>query len=109
MKPLTVPSQCSHVPGSSLTQCSRCNGLLVHTYVDRIDMSESTIPGTPIFLGRCVNCGECVDGRILANRLMKKQPQRGPRHPPSLQEMQKVFCSRTQLPESLTKKPEVPR
>jgi hypothetical protein len=49
-------------PGAS---CRRCSGLLVLSYTATL---EWDITGKPMALWRCVNCGDCVDHDILANR-----------------------------------------
>ena len=49
-------------PGAS---CRRCSGLLVLSYTATL---EWDITGKPMTLWRCVNCGDCVDHDILANR-----------------------------------------
>jgi hypothetical protein len=49
-------------PGES---CLRCGGLLVPSYTASL---ERDVTGTPVTLWRCVNCGDCVDRDILANR-----------------------------------------
>jgi len=45
--------------------CLRCGGLLVPSYTASL---ERDLTGTPVTLWRCVNCGDCVDHDILANR-----------------------------------------
>jgi hypothetical protein len=50
---------------SSGTGCLRCGGLLVLSYMASL---ESDLTGRPMRLWRCVNCGDCVDRDILANR-----------------------------------------
>src|ERR1700675_2518882 len=50
---------------SSGTGCLRCGGLLVLSYIASL---ESDLSGRPMRLWRCVNCGDCVDRDILANR-----------------------------------------
>ena len=45
--------------------CLRCGGLLVPSYTASL---ERDVTGTPMTLWRCVNCGDCVDRDILANR-----------------------------------------
>jgi hypothetical protein len=49
-------------PGAS---CLRCGGLLVLSYMASL---ESDLSGRPMRLWRCVNCGDCIDHGILANR-----------------------------------------
>ena len=55
-------SQAAPPPGAF---CLRCGGLLVPSYTTSL---ERDITGTPVTLWRCVNCGDCVDRFILANR-----------------------------------------
>jgi hypothetical protein len=45
--------------------CLRCSGLLVPSYTASL---ERDVTGKPVTLWRCVNCGDCVDSDILANR-----------------------------------------
>jgi hypothetical protein len=45
--------------------CQRCCGLLVPSYTAAL---EPDCTGKPATLWRCVNCGDCVDIDILANR-----------------------------------------
>ena len=47
------------------TCCLRCGGLLVLSYMASL---ESDLSGRPMRLWRCVNCGDCIDHDILANR-----------------------------------------
>lgn len=47
------------------TSCLRCGGLLVPSYTASL---ERDFIGAPESLWRCVNCGDCVDPEILANR-----------------------------------------
>jgi hypothetical protein len=49
-------------PGAS---CLRCGGLLVLSDMASL---ERDLTGRPMTLWRCVNCGDCVDRDILANR-----------------------------------------
>ena len=49
-------------PGES---CLRYGGLQVPSYTASL---ERDITGKPVTLWRCVNCGDCVDSCILANR-----------------------------------------
>lgn len=44
------------------------------THLDRVDLSESAIPGTAVIPLRCINCGGYVDDQILANRKDNKPP-----------------------------------
>jgi len=64
-------NKASAPPGES---CLRCGGLLVPSYTESLD---SDLTGRPMSLWRCVNCGDCVDSYILANR---QEPRRG-HHP----------------------------
>jgi len=45
--------------------CLRCGGLLVPSYTASW---ERDVTGKAITLWRCVNCGDCLDHDILANR-----------------------------------------
>ena len=45
--------------------CLRCGGLLVPGDLASL---ERDVAGIPMTLRRCVNCGDCVDPFILANR-----------------------------------------
>lgn len=45
--------------------CLRCGGLLVTSFTASL---ERDLTGAPIALWRCINCGDCVDRFILANR-----------------------------------------
>jgi len=45
--------------------CLRCGGLLLPSYTASL---ERDVTGKPVTLWRCVNCGDCVDSDILANR-----------------------------------------
>ena len=51
--------------------CLRCRGLLVLSYMASL---ESDLSGRPMRLWRCVNCGDCVDHDILANRRNGSKP-----------------------------------
>lgn len=53
------------VSAPSDTSCLRCGGLLVPSYMASL---ERDAIGAPESLWRCVNCGDCVDPEILANR-----------------------------------------
>lgn len=53
--------------------CLRCGGLLVLSYMASL---ESDLSGRPMRLWRCVNCGDCVDHDILANRRNGSKPTR---------------------------------
>ena len=53
--------------------CLRCGGLLVLSYMASL---ESDLTGRPMRLWRCVNCGDCVDRDILANRWNGPVPAR---------------------------------
>ena len=55
------------------TGCLRCGGLLVLSYMASL---ESDLSGRPMRLWRCVNCGDCVDHDILANRWNGPVPAR---------------------------------
>ena len=58
---------------SSGTCCLRCGGLLVLSYMASL---ESDLSGRPMRLWRCVNCGDCIDYDILANRWNGPVPAR---------------------------------
>lgn len=47
------------------TCCLRCGGLLVPRYTSLLERDAA---GKPMTLWHCVNCGDCVDHNILANR-----------------------------------------
>lgn len=53
--------------------CPRCGGLMVPSYAASL---ESDLTGRPMRLWRCVNCGECLDPCILANRWKGPAPKR---------------------------------
>jgi len=55
------------------TCCLRCGGLLVLSYMASL---ESDLSGRPMRLWRCVNCGDCIDYDILANRWSSPVPAR---------------------------------
>jgi|CXWL01.1.fsa_nt_gi hypothetical protein len=55
------------------TSCLRCGGLLVPSYTASL---ERGFIGAPETLWRCVNCGDCVDPEILANREARVLPAR---------------------------------
>ena len=55
------------------TCCLRCGGLLVPSYTASL---ERDFTGTPVTLWRCVNCGDCIDYDILANRWNGPVPAR---------------------------------
>ena len=57
--------------------CLRCGGLLVLSYMASL---ESDLSGRPMRLWRCVNCGDCIDHDILANRWNGPVPARGTAH-----------------------------
>ena len=68
-------------PGAS---CLRCGGLLILSYTASL---ESDVTGRPMRVWRCVNCGDCVDRDILANRWKgpgparpRARPRTGPQH-----------------------------
>ena len=54
-----------HMPSPCGDACLRCGGCLVHGYTAAL---ERDVTGTLVTLWRCVNCGDCVDHEILANR-----------------------------------------
>lgn len=51
----TLPNEC----------CLRCGGLLVPSYTSSLDRNPT---GDPMMIWRCINCGDCTDHDILANR-----------------------------------------
>jgi hypothetical protein len=64
--------------------CLRCGGLLVPCYTANW---ERDVTGKPMTLWRCVNCGDCVDHDILANRVkgsgsarVRARPPAGPQY-----------------------------
>jgi hypothetical protein len=64
--------------------CLRCGGLLVPSYTTSL---ERDVTGKPVTLWRCVNCGDCVDSDILANRgkgpgsaRVRARPPTGPQY-----------------------------
>jgi len=54
--------------------CLRCGGLLVPSYTASLELD---VTGKPVTLWRYVNCGDCVDSDILANRWKGLVPARG--------------------------------
>ena len=71
-------------PAPSGGCCLRCGGLLVPSYTASL---ERDVTGTPVTLWRCVNCGDCVDHDILANRgkgsgsaRVRARPPTGPQY-----------------------------
>jgi hypothetical protein len=66
-------------------KCCLCfDGLLVFSYTASW---ERDVTGTPMTLWRCVNCGDCVDHDILANRVkgsgsarVRARPPAGPQY-----------------------------
>jgi|SRR5688572_30756353 len=63
-------NQATTPPG---TCCLRCGGLLVLSYMASL---ESDLSGRPMRLWCCVNCGDCIDHDILANRWNGPVPAR---------------------------------
>ena len=59
------PDPRHQAPAPSGACCLRCGGLLVLSYMASL---ERDLSGRPMRLWRCVNCGDCVDHAILANR-----------------------------------------
>ena len=59
--------------------CQRCCGLLVPSYTAALE-PDST--GKPVTLWRCVNCGDCIDSDILANRWKSPKSARVRVRPP---------------------------
>src|SRR5215210_8644692 len=66
----------STLPGKS---CLRCRGLLIASYTTSL---ERDVTGKLVTLWRCVNCGDCVDSDILANRWKNPGPARHRARPP---------------------------
>jgi Zn ribbon nucleic-acid-binding protein len=64
--------QYSKVSVPSGSSCPRCSGLLIHDY-DAAALGRED-KGTPVMVRRCVNCGNCIDFAILANRGKCPQP-----------------------------------
>ena len=60
--------------------CLRCSGLLVPNYTESL---ERDVTGKPVTLWRCVNCGDCVDSDILANRGKGSGSARSRARPPA--------------------------
>jgi hypothetical protein len=60
--------------------CLRCGGLLVASYSASLECDR---PSMPVKLWRCVNCGNCLDRCILANRLQSPMPARRRARPPA--------------------------
>src|SRR5262249_44940982 len=60
--------------------CLRCGGLLVPSYTSSLERDAT---GKPITLLRCVNCGDCVDHAILANRGNGSESSRVRARPPA--------------------------
>jgi hypothetical protein len=54
-----------HMPSPCGDACLCCGGLLIHEYTAAL---ERDVTGTLVTLWRYVNCGDCVDHEILANR-----------------------------------------
>lgn len=70
----TLPNEC----------CLRCGGLLMPSYTLSMDRDPT---GNPKMMWRCINCGDCTDHGILANRRkgagsaqMRARPLRMSRH-----------------------------
>jgi hypothetical protein len=60
--------------------CLICGGLLVPSYTANW---ERNVTGKPMTLWRCVNCGDCVDHDILANRVKDSGSARVRARPPA--------------------------
>lgn len=60
--------------------CLRCDGLLVPSYTASL---ERDVFHNPLTLWRCVNCGDCVDSYILANRWKSPVLERQRARPPT--------------------------
>jgi len=61
-RPSEPRNQVQATPGEG---CLRCGGLLILSYTAAFERDNA---GSPIRLRRCVNCGDCTDSDILANR-----------------------------------------
>lgn len=75
-----APGRCAGAPDLPDESCRRCGGFLV------ADFSASLacdITGTLVTLWRCVNCGDCMDRFILANRSKSPMPARRRARPPA--------------------------
>jgi hypothetical protein len=59
--------------------CLRCAGLLIYSYTASL---ERDVTGKLLTMWRCVNCGDCVDSDILANRWKNPVPARQRARPP---------------------------
>ena len=59
--------------------CLRCGGLLISSYTASLERDGT---GGLLTLWRCVNCGDCVDSDILANRWKNHEPSRQRARPP---------------------------
>jgi hypothetical protein len=59
--------------------CLRCCGLLIPSYTASLERDAT---GKPMRLWRCVNCGDCVNSEILANRWKNPEPIRQRARPP---------------------------
>jgi polyferredoxin len=51
--------------------CPRCHGFMVSVILDGTETSLQNGRESPA--RRCINCGECIDPLILANRLAGRQ------------------------------------
>lgn len=61
--------------------CHRCHGLMVERPCWERDWRHvSRRWAHTTYLWTCVNCGECIDQAILANRLMKPELMQSKRH-----------------------------
>lgn len=70
---------CNKVSAPPGELCLRCGGLLVPTCSASL---ERDVTGKQVTLWRCVNCGDCVDNNILANRGKRPGPNRQRARPP---------------------------
>lgn len=68
-----------HASAPSGDFCQRCCGLLVPSYTAALEPDSM---GKPVTLWRCVNCGDCVDSDILANRWKSLKSPRVRARPP---------------------------
>lgn len=59
--------------------CPRCHGFMVPVILDGTE--TNALNGRESSGRRCVNCGECIDSLILANRLASRHDVRMGRSP----------------------------
>lgn len=78
--PATAGNLRAHARNLCDRSCLRCGGLLVADYSASLACDSA---GTLVTLWRCVNCGNCLDRFILANRLLSPMPARRRARPPA--------------------------